>query len=181
MPSATASHPPPHVPTVSATPEPLNRAVRLVAPPTPLVGRAHEVEEVVSLLRQPTVRLVTLTGPGGVGKTRLALRVLDSVAHDYPDGVAGVGLAALADPALVLPAIAEALGVREPKDRPLLAALIEALLDRRLLLLLDNFEHVVAAAVFGSSTRRSRSGRRSRWSRKASGTRAKPAAIEASA
>jgi non-specific serine/threonine protein kinase len=121
-------------------------AARLAAPPTPFVGREREIAAVVALLSRPDVRLVTLTGPGGIGKTRLALRVVEEVAGNYPDGTVGVPLAPLRDVGLVLPTIAEAIGAREDPSRSLFDGLIEALVGRRLLLLLDNCEHVVAAA-----------------------------------
>jgi predicted ATPase len=92
------------------------------------------------------VRLLTLTGPGGTGKTRLALQLSDEAGADFPDGAAFVALAALTDPATVAPAIAAALGVTERANRPLLAGLQAALRDRHLLLILDNFEQVLDAA-----------------------------------
>ncbi len=117
--------------------------------PVPLasfVGREREVAAVVALLRDPAVRLVTLTGPGGVGKTRLALAVAAELAAAFPDGVAFVPLAAVRDPGLVLPTIAAALGVREAGDRPLADRLAAALRGRAPLLVLDNLEQVPAAA-----------------------------------
>jgi len=86
-------------------------------PPTPLIGRAREQAEVADLLRRAEGRLVTVTGPGGVGKTRLALAVADEVSSAFPDGVVFVDLSPHRDPALVLPAIAQALDVREPGGR----------------------------------------------------------------
>jgi non-specific serine/threonine protein kinase len=128
----------------------------LPVPLTSFVGREQEAAAVVALLREPDVRLVTLTGPGGVGKTRLAVRVADEVAgapstssgQAFANGVAFVPLAAVPDAALVVPAVAHALGVREAGDRPLADRLVDALRERHLLLVLDNVEHVAAAAPF---------------------------------
>ena len=92
-------------------------------------------------------RLVTLTGAGGIGKTRLALQAAAGLLADYPDGVWLVELAPLSDPALVPQAVATALGVRETPGEPLLASLIAALQAKQLLLLLDNCEHLVAACA----------------------------------
>ncbi len=116
------------------------------APLTSLVGREREIEQVAALLRRPDVRLATLIGPGGVGKTRLALRLAADLAGDYPDGVVFVPLAPIGDAAVVPSAIAQALAVRESGDRPLLDALARFLRGRRFLLVLDNFEQVVGAA-----------------------------------
>ncbi|MGH2614512.1 MAG: ATP-binding protein [Thermomicrobiales bacterium] len=99
-----------------------------------------------ALLRQ-TVRLVTLTGPGGVGKSRLALAAGAAVAPAFPDGVRLVRLAAITDPGLVLPTIAATLGLRDAGNQAPLAALQAALHDRQMLLILDNFEQIVAAGA----------------------------------
>ena len=121
-------------------------AAPLSTPLTSFVGRVQEVEAVAALLREEEVRLVTLTGPGGVGKTRIALRVADALAVAYPDGVFFVSLASLTDPAQVVPTVAQVLDVQEMGDWPLPEQLANALRNREMLLVLDNFEHVVAAA-----------------------------------
>jgi predicted ATPase/DNA-binding CsgD family transcriptional regulator len=116
----------------------------LPAEVTSFVGRRHELAEA---RRQLTAaRLLTLTGPGGVGKTRLALAVMAAASADFPDGVAFVPLAPIVDPALVVSAIAQALGVREAGDEPLLARVTAVLRETPRLLVLDNFEQVVEAA-----------------------------------
>ncbi|MDP9364517.1 MAG: NB-ARC domain-containing protein, partial [Chloroflexota bacterium] len=118
----------------------------LPTPLTPLVGREHEVAAVVDLLGHEDVRLLTLIGPGGVSKTRLAIAAAGRLAGAFPDGVVFVGLAPVADPALVASAVAQVLGVREAGSEPLHARLAAYLRGKRLLLVLDNFEHVVEAA-----------------------------------
>ncbi|MCA9877055.1 MAG: tetratricopeptide repeat protein [Thermomicrobiales bacterium] len=112
---------------------------------TSFVGRERYITQVSTLL-QSGVRLVTLTGPGGVGKTRLALRVAHDLQPLFADGVAFVPLAAISDPDLVGATIAQALGIRERSDRPARDLLIDALRARQLLLVLDNFEQIVAAS-----------------------------------
>ncbi len=115
---------------------------------TSFVGREHEIVEVRRLLK--ATRLLTLTGPGGTGKTRLSLRVAEDVRADYPGGTFFVELAPITDPALFPATIARAIGLREEPNRPVLESLKEYLHDRRVLLVLDNFEQLVAgAAVVG--------------------------------
>ncbi len=118
----------------------------LPVPLTPLIGREREVAALVDLLGQEGVRLVTLTGPGGTGKTRLAIRVTEVLQGEFADGVAFVGLAPISDPTLVLPTVAQALGVRAAAGRPLMEQLADVLRERAVLLILDNFEQVVDAA-----------------------------------
>ena len=113
---------------------------------TPLIGREREVAGVVRLLRRDGVRLVTFTGPGGTGKTRLALQVASGLGDVFAGGIFFVSLASLNDATLVIPTIARALGMRESMGQPVFARLVEVLQQEQVLFLLDNFEQVVEAA-----------------------------------
>lgn len=119
--------------------QPRSRRRNLPAPPTPLVGREREIEELATLLRGPA-RLVTLTGPGGTGKTRLALGVAEALLDDFADGAHFVDLAPQHEPAAVPPAIARTLGL-DPESE-----IVDELRDQSTLLVLDNFEQVLDAA-----------------------------------
>jgi len=112
----------------------------------PLLGRERDVAHASGLLGQTGVRLLTFVGPGGVGKTRLALQVAAEMLPTFPDGVYFVSLAPISDTALVVPTIAQTLGLREAGSRSLLDRLNEYLCAKHLLLVLDNFEQVITAA-----------------------------------
>ncbi len=124
---------------------------RLAPSPLPrpldaIVGREQELADVRELLQHAGVRLLTLTGPGGVGKTRLAVEAAAGIENHFSDGAAFVSLAATSDPAMVLPTIARALGLRELDERTIAEGLGVALRDRQLLLVIDNFEQVISSS-----------------------------------
>ncbi|GAB3606716.1 hypothetical protein GCM10027413_21250 [Conyzicola nivalis] len=137
--SAPSSSPPPD--------EPAPAWRSLPHPLTQLIGREEDVLEIERMLRHDENRLITLTGPGGIGKSRLAIEAADRVADRFPGGVVFVDLAPVHDPGLVVNAIAAALGVRDTGDAPLEEKLEMAVRNRRLLLVLDNFEQVLPAAT----------------------------------
>ncbi|HEX6654854.1 MAG TPA: AAA family ATPase, partial [Candidatus Limnocylindria bacterium] len=119
--------------------------VHLPPQPTRLIDRENELALLRALLSREEVRLLTLTGPGGVGKTRLAIAAAEQVQERFPDGVWFVDLAPLADPALVVPTIARVVGVREIPGHDPLAALTTFLGEQAIMLVLDNLEHLLAA------------------------------------
>ena len=131
---------------------PLRQSVNLATPSNfvlprgPLIGRGATIAAAQQLLRQDHVALLTLTGPGGIGKTRLALQVAANMRDHFAAGVYLVNLAAISDAAFVLPAIAHALGVKETRDQPLQQDVEHYLRSKQLLLVLDNFEQVAASA-----------------------------------
>ena len=126
---------------------------RLVAeapplPLTPLLGRDDDVATVCGLLRSPGGRLVNLTGPGGVGKTRLAVDVATQLAGEFAAGIAFVSLAAVSQSELVPTVLARSVGLDDTGPRPVRDQLLDALRQEHLLIVIDNFEHLMDAAAF---------------------------------
>jgi predicted ATPase len=134
----------PGTPPSPAVDRPVPRSLPMTS--TSLIGREQDIANVSGLLRSPEVRLVTLTGPGGVGKTRLAIAVAERLGDAYPRGAVFVPLASVADPGLVLPRIAAVLGAAIDGDRRPLDVLVERLADDPTLLVLDNLEQLVDVA-----------------------------------
>jgi predicted ATPase len=124
------------------------RPPRLPVPPTAIIGRDSELKHVVGLLSEPGVRLLTLAGPGGIGKTRLALEVAAAITTERADldGVWFVDLTPTTDPAQMLGAVAAVLGIRQEGTSPLIDVMADRLTGQRILLVLDNFEQVMGAA-----------------------------------
>jgi predicted ATPase/DNA-binding CsgD family transcriptional regulator len=124
--------------------EPDSSRISLPKPLTSFIGRGRELALAKRLLQGSY--LVTLTGPGGSGKTRLCIALAAEVAGDYPDGVYFVPLAPVRDPGLVPSTIAQSIGLQDARDRPLMEHLVSQLRERQLLIVLDNFEHLLAGA-----------------------------------
>ncbi|WP_192575811.1 ATP-binding protein [Agrococcus sediminis] len=121
-------------------------AARIPSPYTRLIGRERELADVLALLDDRSTRLVTLLGPGGIGKSRLAIAVAQAAGDRFPDGTAFVALENVLEPELLLPTIGAAIGVRDTGEQPLEQRLAIALEGRRMLIVLDNFEQLLAAA-----------------------------------
>jgi non-specific serine/threonine protein kinase len=122
-------------------------AHNLPLPLTPLVGREHELAGVARLLRHSDVRLLSLIGPPGIGKTRLAIAAAHALLPEFAQGVYFIDLAPLPDASMVLPTLARTLGLRPANGQPLVPELVRFLTSKRVLLVLDNFEHVIQAAL----------------------------------
>ena len=123
----------------------MNKGSTLPTEPNSFVGREHELDELRKLVC--STRMVTLTGPGGIGKTRLALHALTLTAADFADGACYVELADVTSPDLVVARVASVVGVTEEENRPLLHTLTDALRPRSLVLALDNCEHLIEACA----------------------------------
>ncbi|HMA37425.1 MAG TPA: tetratricopeptide repeat protein [Chloroflexia bacterium] len=128
-------------------------ATNLPTQPTALIGRAHELAALAGLIPDAAGRVITLTGPGGTGKTRLALQAAAALLDTFADGIYFVPLASVYHPAMVVPTIAGVLGIAEVRHRPLFLSLTDYLAERQMLLVLDNFEQVLAAARWVATLR----------------------------
>lgn len=150
IPEFPLSEAPPVAPDAPVSPpqpaRPAMPRIHLPYPPTPLIGREDDAAALRDRISSDAVRLLTLTGSPGVGKTRLALHVAAELNEAFADGVFFVGLAAISAPELALPTIAQALGVEEGNSQSTLECLVETLRDRQILLVLDNFEQLLPAA-----------------------------------
>lgn len=134
-----------HAPARVSTLDKQRNGMSLV-PPTSLVGREHEIEAICALLADPQVRVLTLSGPGGVGKTRLAFRVVEEMCAARPDAIHVVGLAEIQEGADMIATIARALALPDKDSRPVYERLVAHLRERVALMLLDNFEQALSAA-----------------------------------
>ena len=126
---------------------PEGRIENLPSPPSALIGRARELEKLDDLLLDPDVRLITLTGPGGIGKTRIALEAARIAAREFSRGVCFVDLSAVLEPELVIPTILRTLGLEEVPGTPATQVLMHALRELELLLVLDNLEQVIESST----------------------------------
>jgi len=127
------------------------QTINLPSMATQFIGRKREVSALIKLLKQDNVRLVTLTGPGGIGKTRLSIEVAQKLYHDFDDGIFFVELAPITDSDFILAAIAGTFGISESGDESLLETLLQFLQKKQILIVIDNFEHVIDGADVISS------------------------------